>query len=126
VVRVIVVGAGSQHDISAPLPDLATDLAAHFQRGQQLAVVIVQNFIFDSNPSLRFLSFRAPTFGQHPATLLVVSGVAVRNGDEFHQMPGRSVFRGQPSGLGVAVVRMSAECDDAQPGIILARKRNCH
>jgi hypothetical protein len=44
-VRMVVVGARRQHDIRIPLAYAPDDLFADGQRGQQLAVVVIQHFI---------------------------------------------------------------------------------
>ena len=94
VVGMVVVGTRAQHEVGIPLPDLADDLLAHLQRGQQLAVMVVKGDVFDADSAAGFRSLGSPPHRQSAAPFALVARVAVRHRDKAHLVPERGPFCG--------------------------------
>jgi len=76
-IRMIVIRAGCNDNVSFPLADLADNLLADFQGRQELAVVVIEDFVFDADASCRFLRFGTPALGEFLSVLRLVTSVAV-------------------------------------------------
>ena len=63
-IRMIIVWPRGNDNVRFPLTNLADHLFAHIQGRQELAVVIVEDFVFDANTPTSFLRFRAPALGE--------------------------------------------------------------
>ena len=74
---VIVIGARRNDDICIPLADFANNLLAGLKGRQELAVVIIEHFVFDADAPPRFLRFRAPALGECFSTHGLVPCIAV-------------------------------------------------
>ena len=115
VIGVVVVRPRREHDVGVPLPDLADDLLAHVHGGHELAVVVVERFVFrDAEPPRRLLRPPRRRRGERAAAFGLVAGVAVGDGDELDLVAQRGPLGGGAAGLLVAVVGMGAEGDDAE------------
>src|SRR5262249_50781204 len=110
-IGMIVVGTGSKYYVGVPLPDSADDLLADLESGQKLAVVVVENLVGDTEPPSRFFSLETTPMRKMEAAVVVMPGVAVGDGHEFHVVSQRREFGGCPGRTNNAVVRMSAESD---------------
>ncbi len=110
----IVVRPRREHQVGLPLADLADDLLAHLQRRKQLAVVIVEDDVFDADALAGLDGFGAPPCRERAAAFGLMAGVAVGDRDEADLVAQRGPFRGRAAGADVAVVRVRAERDDVQ------------
>ena len=73
----IVIGARCDDDVRIPLADFANNLLADFKGRQELAVVIIEHFVFDADASPGFLCLGAPALGECFSTHRLVPRVAV-------------------------------------------------
>ena len=116
-VRMVVVGARGNHDVGFPLPYGADDLAARFERGHQLAIVVVEDLVLgDAEAARRLLRLQIPAPGQGAASHRLVAGVAVGDGEELDGVAGSGELDGRAAELDVAIVRVGADGEDAQLG----------
>ena len=76
-IRMIVIRAGCNDNVSFPLADLADNLLADFQGRQELAVVVIEDFVFDADASPGLYRFSAPALGECFSAHRLVPGIAV-------------------------------------------------
>jgi hypothetical protein len=119
-VGVIVVRARGEHEIGAPLPNLADDLLPYLQVGHELPIVIVEHDVLDADPPARLLCLGAAAHRQLPTPLLLVTGIAVGDRHEADLVPECRPLRGAAARPDVTVVGVGAERDDAER-LILGR-----
>ena len=113
VVGMVVVGTRGEDDIRVPFADLADNLFADIEGGEQLAVVVAEHFIFDAEAARGFLGLGSAALGKSGAVDLVVADIAVGNGDELDGMPHRGKETGRAGSADVAVIGMGAKGDYA-------------
>src|SRR5947209_8615119 len=117
-IGMIIVGPMAHDNVSLPLTDQAGDGAAVLQSRQQFAVMNVQHLRGDAENLGGFLNLGGSPSSQGPARLAPVTDVAVGHGHKFNMMSLRGPQGGSPSGLQLAIVRMSAEADDPQFAVV--------
>src|SRR6266852_8504574 len=122
-IGMIVVGAGPDHNVSLPLPDLADDLLADVESRQETTVMVVEHFVFDADSTCGLLCFGTAAHGERASTQRLMAGVAVGQRNEFHFMAERGVLSGESSRAQVAVVRVRAEGYDAYRFILGLRRQ---
>ncbi len=103
----------AEHDVRFPFANQADDLLAHFERRQQLAVVVVEPG-GDAQDTGGALHLGLAPLGQRFAGFTPVTNVAVGDGDEFHMVAGRRPQRCRAAGFDLAVVGVRSEADDAE------------
>ena len=113
-VGMVVVRPVPHHDVGLPIPDLARDHAAIFERRLELAVVDVEHVGRDAENARALLDFLVAALCQRSAGLLEVADVAVGHRDKLHLVPLGGPQRGHACGLELRVVGMRAKGDDAQ------------
>ena len=124
VIRVIVVRSRRQHQVRLPEPDLSNDFFSRLERRQQLAVVIVQHDVVDTDAPSGFLCFGAATRGERATALGLMPGVAIRDRDEANAVPEGRQLRCRAAGLLVAIVLVRAERDDVELSVGRRRHRS--
>src|SRR5690349_9045719 len=108
-IRMIVVRPGCDDYVRLPFANLADDLFANLQTGQELAVVVIEHLVFDADASSRFLRLSTAPISEFLSVLRLMPSVAVRQRYELHLVAERSILGGETSGSEIAVVRMCAE-----------------
>jgi hypothetical protein len=111
---VVVVGPRREHDIRVPLTYAPDDLLADVERGQKLAIVVIEHFVGDAETPAGFLSFGAAAFGERAAAFDLVAGVAVGDRHKFHSGAERAEPGGRAGGPDVAIVGMRPESNNTQ------------
>src|SRR5262249_14430789 len=122
-IRMIVVWPGRNDDIRFPLANLADHLFAHIHIRQELAVMVVQDFVFDADAPPGFLRFRASALGEFLSAHGLMPRIAVGERYELHLIAARGILGGEATGAKVTIIGMCAERDDAYRLILhLSRK----
>ena len=120
-VGVIVVGPRREHEIGIPQPNLPNDLLAHVERGDQLAVVIIEHDVLDADAAPGFLCLGSSPRSEGASAFRLMSCITVGHRHEPDAMPKRGELRGRTAGALVAVIRMGAKRDDVQ--LAIGRRR---
>ena len=113
-VGMIVVRPRREHEVGLPFADLPDDLLAHLEIGDELAIMVVEHHVLDADAAAGLLRLGAPPHGELAAALLVVTGIAVGDGDEPHLVAERRPFGRRAAGADVTVVGVRTERDDAE------------
>ncbi len=113
-VGVVIVWPVRHDDVGVGGADLPRDLAAVFERGHQLAVVVVEDDGGRAEDLCGFLDFLVAALGERAAGHPPVADVAVGDRDERYRVPAGGPHRRDAAGLQFAIVRVGAEGDDAE------------
>ena len=108
-VRMVIVGTGREHHVGVPLANPADDLNPHLEIRRQLAVMVVEHFVFDPQPAAGLNRLSPAPRRQRSAAFRLMPGVAVGNGNKLDLMPGGGVLRREATGPDVAIIRMRPE-----------------
>jgi len=111
VVGMVVVRPRRDHHIGVPSANSADDLLPDGQVREQLAVMVIENFVFDTEAPAGLFRLSTATLCERTAADVLVTGIAVRDGYELDLMPSSGELGGQPSGTEIAIVGVSAEHD---------------
>ena len=114
VVGVVIVWTRAEHEVGVPLANGFGDELAVFEGGEEFAIVNVEDFGFDAEDFSGLFDFSQAAFGEGSAGFAPVADVAVGDGNEFYFMAFGSPHGGGTADLDFAVVRVSAEGDDAE------------
>src|SRR5437588_2108152 len=101
VIRMIVIGARRNDDVRLPLADFADDLLTDLPGRQELAVVVIEHFVFDADASPGFLRLSAATLGKFFSA------------HRLHLVAEHGILGGDATCAEVAIVGMRTEGDDA-------------
>ena len=85
-VGMVVVGAVGDDDVGIPLTDQAREGPAILERGHDLTVVNVEDFVGNAESLGDGLHFLQATHGQRTAGHLPVADIAVGGGNQLHVM----------------------------------------
>ena len=120
-IGMIIVGTRRQHDVGVPAANLADNFLAHFERGQQFAIVIVQNFVLDSQAPRGFLGLAQPPLRQCGAAHGLMAGIPIGDRNELDRVAQARKQCGRSRCANIAIVRMRAERDD--PNLLSLRQQ---
>jgi hypothetical protein len=108
-IRVVVAGAMSQNEVGLKRADLAYDLLAHFQRGQQAAVGKVPRQVFGADHFARASCFFAANGDKRLRIAKVMPRAAVRDRDHSHDTSALAIASRQAAGMEFRIVWMGAQ-----------------
>ena len=112
-IGVIVVGPRREHNVRIPAPDLANDLLAHVERGQQLPIMIVENVVLNPLSPRRFLCLGEAALRQFLAMHGLMARITIGDRYEFNGIARLYPKRGGSGRANITIVRMGPESDDA-------------
>ena len=83
---------------------------------QQLTIMIIEHFIFDSESACRFHCFCPPPFGKNTPAHGLVAGISIGYRYKLHFVPHRGKLGSKTAGSDIAVVWMGAKGNHADLG----------
>ncbi len=84
--------------------------------------MVVEHFIGNTDSPTGFHGFSMAALGQHAPAFALVAGIAVGDGNELHVVAHPSKKGGGTSRAAVAIVRVSAERNDAELAVRVASR----
>ena len=124
-IRVIIVGAGSQHHIGIPAANSRMICCRTSSVGSNSPSWLSEHVIRRAQPARRFFSLGKAARGERSAFHLLVAGVAIGNRNELYRVSHGREQRRRSGCTDIAVVRMRPERDHAKFGSLCWHHQDC-